>query len=1003
MLPLWIIDITSNEERKKSFLNLLRKVENVYIPKDILSKLEQEENSTPSSIEGQMLVSMATKNEEQSPMVEKTVEEQQKEEEKRMAKKESIIKGNYWYYSAFDDPFRDIELKSHPIEDQVDDEQTTQVGIAQRTYEFQEQVVKAGKEFIWQLRCSNARPYQTINIVVLGDATEQLTQILFPSLAIILQKEKGRYLPAHIHQGISIYGALYIPCDFNTYEVAKRNALLHLIEEIEVQNQLSRARGYDHMMLYQNVQNRTECHYSLLDDKQLSEYLLQCLVHIFLACDTNHPLITGTMSDEILYFSMGAASVYFDMNAEDANEANMVASELMMQFKKRTSEEVEARPDLYLLEDKYYKASEIIGGLISVENLDLTSVNIGQPSPHPILDMMHKQLKRLYYNTWLRFFPLRLLQKISDYIDKNTSDRLDKVSAKCTKSIKALEKGMLPAIQRVISKVKPEEGALTAIEGLFNDVEKELSKEHESVNTQIEYNLWEKIRDPKNNFIPKDQEDFFDEYHEVYRTDVQSKNNGSGQSELKSQALEKLTNLLATEPTALSVVTRSALLGVMMVLSLMPLFYAFNVGEFISLGARTYVILWSVILFMTPFVINLIAFLLNRRKLNRILRMLHAYYTHDAYARLANRIETESNKFYAHIIDLCKEYKERCQQIRREVRYETPGPEYKATFPKTMFNCQLNGGVISGMEIIPANEVERCKIRVNYVPISISDLNDNHYFMLLNSFKDTFATLFEKVEVRSKSIRRMDPETQQEVFVSKEQLDKEAKENWENIRKDFLCKLVQNIREEFVPREFPTVGEKLHQYMRKTENYHLLEPLFEYAAVNGEIVCDADIELIDVKINHVVEELFTELPIARRNIQQILYNELYEHYLFVTRWKCFNHFSLNRILPNEDFDATVRQERNYEAELQAQQQERKRKEELENRAKDNQKEHTEEIVESTSDENKEVEYVRDVSALILWAVCPDDKSNVWMKFFGANISKAIEDRIKIRQVMNQDD
>jgi hypothetical protein len=383
--------------------------------------------------------------------------------------------------------------------------------------------------------------------------------------------------------------------------------------------------------------------------------------------------------------------------------------------------------------------------------------------------------------------------------------------------------------------------------------------------------------------------------------------------------------------------------------------------------------------------------------------MLHAYYTHDAYARLANRIETESNKFYAHIIDLCKEYKERCQQIRREVRYETPGPEYKATFPKTMFNCQLNGGVISGMEIIPANEVERCKIRVNYVPISISDLNDNHYFMLLNSFKDTFATLFEKVEVRSKSIRRMDPETQQEVFVSKEQLDKEAKENWENIRKDFLCKLVQNIREEFVPREFPTVGEKLHQYMRKTENYHLLEPLFEYAAVNGEIVCDADIELIDVKINHVVEELFTELPIARRNIQQILYNELYEHYLFVTRWKCFNHFSLNRILPNEDFDATVRQERNYEAELQAQQQERKRKEELENRAKDNQKEHTEEIVESTSDENKEVEYVRDVSALILWAVCPDDKSNVWMKFFGANISKAIEDRIKIRQVMNQDD
>lgn len=1005
MLPLWIIDITSNDLRKKSFLNLLKKVENVYIPDDILRELEQDEDSVSSSIEDQTITSVADKHEDLNPM-DKTVEEKQKEEEKRKAIKESIIKGNYWYYSAFDDPFRDIDMESHPIENQVDEDgETTQVGIAQRTYEFQEQVVKAGKDFIWQLRHSNARPYQTINIVVLGDATEQFTQMLFPSLAIILQKEKGRYLPAHIHQGISIYGALYVPCDFNTYEVKKRNALLHLIEEIEVQNQLSRARGYDHMMLYQNVQNRTECHYPLLSEEQLSEYLLQCLVHIFLACDINHPLISGTMSDEMLYFSMGAASVYFDMNAEDVKEANMVASELVMQFKKRTSDEVEARPELYLLEDKYYKASEIIGGLITVENLDLTSVDIGKPSPHPILDMLHKQLKRLYYNTWLRFFPLRLLQKISDYIDKNTSDRLDKVSAKCTKSIKALEKGILPAIQRIISKVKPEEGALTAIENLFKNVESELSKEHENVSVQIEYNLWEKVRDPKHNFIPKNQEDFFDEYHEVYRNDVQCKNNGSGQTELKSQALEKLTNLLSTEPTALSVITRSTLLGIMMVLGLMPLLYAFNMGEGINLGAQSHIVLWSTILFIIPYIISLISFLLYQRKLNQILRVLRAYYTHDAYARLANRIETEANKFYAHIIDLCKEYMERCQQIRKDVRYKTPGPEYKAAFPRTMFNCQLNGGVINDAEIIPASEVERCKMRVNYTPISISDLDDNHYFMLLHSFKETFTTLFDKVEVRSKSIRRMDPETQQEVFVSKEQLDKEAKENWKNIRKDFLNKLVKNIREEFVPREFPTIGEKLHQYMRKTENYHLLEPLFEYAAVNGEIVCDADVELIDVKINQAVDELFDELPIAHRNIQQILYNELYEHYLFVTRWKCFKHFSLNRILPNEDFDIAVRQERNYETELKFKQQEKEKLDEMEQKAQNRLNETIEEVSTPIEEETPEhpVEYVRDISALILWAVCPDDKSNLWMKFFDTDFSKAIEDRSKIRQIMNQDD
>jgi hypothetical protein len=999
MLPLWIIDITTNDSRRKSFLNLLKKVENVYIPEEFLSILDQDTTEVTHSLEQVTPeMSISSRRNEIKSILDKTVEERRKEEEKRLAIKESIIKGNYWYYSAFDDPFREIDVDEHPIENEVgENEEDTQKGIAQLTYELQEQIVKAGKEFVAQLRRSNVRPYQTINIIVLGDATEQFTQMLFPAMAIILQKEKGRFMPAHIHQGICIYGSLYIPCDINTYEVKRRAAVLHLIDEIEVQNQLDKVRGYDHMMLYQNVQNRTECHYPLLDDKQLSEYLIQCLVHLFLACDVNHPLISGTMSDEMLYFSMGAASVYFDMNVEDAQEANMVAAELVGQFKKKITEEVDEREEIKLLDENLYKASSIVKEFTTVESLDLTSIDMGKPNPHPILDMMHKQLKRLYYNTWLRFFPLRMLQKIADYIEKNTSDRLNKVSASCTNAIKSLETGVPEAIGRVLSKVNPSEGALSALENLFGNVESMLSKQHEQVNQEIENTLWETIRNPKTGNIPKNQEDYFDEYHAVYRNDVQSKNNGNGQAEMKSQALDKLTQLLSTEPTALAVITRSALLGIMAVLGLMPLFYAFNVGEGIGLGAETHVGLWSTVLFLFPFIISMIQLLLYLRKLNQILRVLRAYFVHDAYARLANRVETEANRFYKHALNLCKEYLDRCEKIRQDVRYETPGPEYKARFPKSMFNCQLNGGVISDEEIIPKEEVERCRIRVNYTPISISELEPSHYYIMLNSFKETFASLFRDVKVYDKSIRRMDPVTQQEVYVSKEQLEKEMEENWINIRQEFLTNLVKNIHEELLPREYPTVGEKLRQYMRKTENYRLLEPLFEYAAVNGEIVCDSDIELIDIKVNQAVDDLFDELPISHKNVQEILYDGLYEHYLFVTRWKCFSKFSLNRILPTEDFDATAREELNFEAEQEAKKKEAQKRKEQERRRLGKVVEEQEEV-----EEVKE-EYTRDISALILWAVSPDDKSNLWMKFFNSNFSKAIEDRSKIREVMNQDD
>ena len=53
--------------------------------------------------------------------------------------------------------------------------------LAQILYDFQDRLVKEGIDFIANLRKSNAQPYQTINVVVLGDITEDQTQLLFPS------------------------------------------------------------------------------------------------------------------------------------------------------------------------------------------------------------------------------------------------------------------------------------------------------------------------------------------------------------------------------------------------------------------------------------------------------------------------------------------------------------------------------------------------------------------------------------------------------------------------------------------------------------------------------------------------------------------------------------------------------------------------------------------------------------------------------------------------------
>ena len=112
-----------------------------------------------------------------------------------------------------------------------------------------------------ELRKSNVKPYQPINVVVIGDSTQLFSLHLFPSIAALIQKERGRILQGHIHQGLIITGILYIPCNANARKSEIREQTLRTLQEIEVQHNISSIRGYDHIMYYQNVQNRTDISY----------------------------------------------------------------------------------------------------------------------------------------------------------------------------------------------------------------------------------------------------------------------------------------------------------------------------------------------------------------------------------------------------------------------------------------------------------------------------------------------------------------------------------------------------------------------------------------------------------------------------------------------------------------------------------------------------------------------------------------------------------------------
>ena len=966
---------------------LLRQVDHVHISVSPAADHSVQEHAVDAAIEVADLLNRVESTEDLSNSL--SQQELLDQLERRAAERDAIIKGDYWYYSAFDDVFRGLgEIKSEELDDKDN--------VAERLYALQSQIVEAGVHFIHQLRLSNAKPYQTVNVVVLGDSTETFTQTIFPSVAAMLQKEKERILQAHIHQGMCIYGALYVPCDINSRKVEDRTKVLHLLTEVEVQHKLRDVRGYDHVMIYQDVQNRTECTYALMNEKTQAEYLFQCLVHLFYACDYTHPLISGTVSEDLFYFSMGATSIYFDMQAEDANDASRLAAQLMANIKKDSEEEASDREEIYLLKPTEFAAEKFIHDINKGMSVDMHDVEMDEPNPHPVLHYMQKNLKRLYYFYYLRLYPAKLLRKISDNIERATSDLLDKMSLRSTRMYENCEGAILPAIARVLSKVLPEEGVLAALEREFAKLEERLSFEKERIREELEHHYWDALMDSEDRVIPKNQLDYFENYHEAYRTDIATGNGGTEQETLKNKAMERLTEIMSREQTTLATVSRLFLLGLVSVMAILPILSLIS-PLFIDLGdVKGNTFGWAIALFLLPVLIQLVILALYLRKRNACIRELKTYYMHDAYARVANRIEFEAGDFYNKMLALCDAYLKRCTAIRKEVAFVVPDLTVKPLLPETQFNQPLREGTFDGQVIMPASEVEGCRIRVNYRPELMAELQTKHYFMLINHFNDEIALLFQDVRVAERQTKRLNPITQETEIFTQEQQIEEMQQKWEKHKDEFHVQLLKAIRGEMLPRENPTVGEKLLQYVRKTGNIHLLDTMINYAAANGEVICESNLECTDVKVNKDISILLQTLPLSP-NLQNAEYNELYKRYLFITRWRSYESFSFNRILPTEDFDQSIRNVRVFADEQKAQNEQQKR-------GRRGRTVVPGEPVVTTEETFKPAPYKPDMSALILWAICPDDTSSEWLKLFDpSHFAEAYRDRQAIREIMNQED
>lgn len=903
MLPLWIIDITHHSKRRDHFGKLIGQLNGVVKQNELQSFLDSNDS------EG------------------------------------VYVHKKQWYYSIIDSTFDGI--------DTTDNEK-----MSDAVYRFQEKVVTEGQNFVKMLRHANVDSSATLNVCVIADTTEQLTQHIFPAMAVMLQKEKERILPNHIHQGMAIVGMPYIPSNVNSLSADTRQSILLTIKEIEIQHNITAVRGYDRMFFYQEVQNRTENFYPQLDEVGVAEYLSQCLIHLYYACDKVHPLINGSSSDERFYFSLGASSVFFDTEVQDQIDNRKVCNEIIDQFKAKGDHPEEADWD-NLIDFKSLDPQVIIEKF-STFSFNLNNAKLEEPQPHPIANFFNRKLKRLYFDRYLKYYPANLRLKQLEVIDSESEDKLLEITSTRKRMQESIEEMMMPiAIERQILNCNSKTGALPQITENIKSLKLKLGKMKTQARQQIESEIW--IQLSKEN-VPRNMTDDFEAYHDAYEADQNSRSTKHCQ-EMKDTAMADFCNILKQESTFTSRLVRAFFMGITLALAVVP-FYLLKYPTMKSLSG-----ILGGIAFLFPFFEQLIELWVYNHRKNIKERKLTAYFLHDAYARITNRIQNEMNCLYDNFITLCDEYINRCKLIDREIHHSGYDDIYSnMAFPVTQFNQPIIDGNFCQEKMIPGEKDECEEIYVNRVPTKINQLDEEDKCILIHQYKQTIMELFSDVKIPQKGERRFDEELGYNVFVTQKEKEERFAQKWEETKQGFKKHLSECVQKDTLPRRNPTIGEKLRAYANKYDKWNMLEPTIRFAATNGELTSSSDLELADVKCNlHLIQPLLEPfLPKYSTQFQFDEHQTLFEKYLFITRWRTYDDIALNRMLPTEDFDQEAMNER----------------------------------------VNKEEQghLTNKPSSYILWAMCKEDNSKEWLKLFDATaFNEARKERDIYRKRLNTKD
>lgn len=712
-------------------------------------------------------------------------------------------------------------------------------------------------------------PFINLQVCILGNAEEKLTQSVFHLLPSILEEKFGNILSTHLNRGLEQTGFLCVKEAIN--QSHDLNHKRRCVEFLEQMNAMMAKKKFARVVLYQENQYVANRFYCQLQTNELTDLLFQYLLSVYFSDENDATVFGNELATQHGYYSLGAASVFYDGRAQHDQYAWDIRRSLLKAVLRDEDLNYE-----YIVED-IADDVEIARNVAKVSGKLKAGCDLGEiidklyesPDPHPVDDFYKYNLLRDYFQGYLKHLPPTLVK------------RHQQISYSLRyKSIDQMVKNREIIYDHAASTIR--ESASYFIGSTYNpDVTlPQMLSYYDAMQEEI-CKYKERAKEDKDDIVtcPKNIKDFYLDIKDDEDRTTEQRN---------VDIVKEISSVIEFEPTVLGLIAKTFVLSIVIAFVLgcvVP--YALNdflpateklseYSPYYNVLNTKYSWIWVMIGIIIPWIASFGKYFRNYKYVQKLKKMLLANTLLEVNNNMRQDYEDQVDYLYNDLYDFCSQQKRHVQRLIEKANAElaVEHPDWWSVDVKeTLFNQHLTNAKFEGESLIKDPFLLEPMLYLNRKSSKLAQLTKADYKdMLQNLFADKFVS-----EIVTLPENRL---------FGKEDADYEeerATEDYEMFRRRISKCFTDNL---------PNVPKDFEEFHRDYGDSITFSPLYRMAELNGMFISTNDEEPMLIraadkefaaKAKH---ELF-EMDESRRYYVERLVckNHETDPYLFVVTWQ----------------------------------------------------------------------------------------------------------------------